>query len=81
MGSGARVLRIDLSHVQRMNSGLLATILLLVRESARAGRRLYLVGASDEFRNWARTFSLLETLESRGLIARQPSGGALSAAV
>lgn len=70
--AGGGVLAIDLSHVRRMNSGLLATVLLLVRESARAGRRLYLVGASEEFRNWARTFSLLETLEGRGLMKSQP---------
>jgi len=72
MRFGCTVLTIDLSRVRRMNSGLLATVLLLVREAARAGRRLHLEGASEEFRNWARTFSLLETLESRGVMADSP---------
>jgi ABC-type transporter Mla MlaB component len=68
MRYGCAVLTIDLSQVRRMNSGLLATVLLLVREAARGGRRLHLEGASEEFRNWARTFSLLETLEAKGLM-------------
>ncbi len=60
---------IDLSRVRRMNSALLATILLLIREATGAGRRVRFTGADDEFCNWARTFGILDALESRGVLS------------
>lgn len=61
-------IQIDLSGVRVMNGRLLATIMLIVRESRAAGALLRLSGMTAQFRRWASTFGLLETLERQGLI-------------
>lgn len=61
-------IQIDLSGVRVMNGRLLATIMLIAREARAAGAMLMLSGATTQFRRWASTFGLLDTLERQGLI-------------
>lgn len=59
---GVRRIVIDLSLVQRMNTSLVATITVLLREARRAQASLQIVRAPDQFRTWAAMLNVLPIL-------------------
>ncbi|MGI9014293.1 MAG: hypothetical protein ACR2GY_08590 [Phycisphaerales bacterium] len=59
---------IELSKIARMNTNLLAVLLLLIRETVRAGRSLRFIGATSQFITCARIYRVLAPFERCGVL-------------